>query len=401
VTVRIVIAPDKFKGSLTAPAVALFLEAGLHSVDPGIVVDRAPVADGGEGTLDAAVGAGFTRRVATVTGPTGLPLQAAFAVRGREAVIELATASGLAALPNGVTDALRATSRGTGELIAAALSLGCTHIILGIGGSAGTDGGAGLLSGLGARLLDEAGDVLPDGGGALARLAKADLSGLDPRLSSARITLASDVDNPLLGASGAAAVFAPQKGAGPADVDLLESALQNYSRVLSAEIGAIALTATEAPGSGAAGGVGYAVLAVLGGERRAGIDVVLEFTGLHTRVHGAQLVITGEGCLDRQSLGGKAPVGVARAAARAGVRTIAVCGQSTLTPDELSGAGFDHTYALTDLEPDTARCMSEPEALLMRIGALIARRLVEDCSLDAAAAAAHHRSKQGSFRDYT
>lgn len=375
---RIVIAPDKFKGSLTAPDVALFLEAGLHSVDPGIVVDRAPVADGGEGTLDAAVGSGFTRQVATVTGPTGLPLRAAFAVRGQEAVIEMATASGLAALPDGVTDALRATSRGTGELIAAALSLGCTQIILGIGGSAGTDGGSGLLSGLGARLLDDAGAVLPDGGGALARLAKADLSGLDPRLASARITLASDVDNPLLGASGAAAVFAPQKGAGPADVDLLESALQNYSRVLAAEIGAIALTATEAPGSGAAGGVGYAVLAVLGGERRAGIDVVLEFTGLHTRVDGAELVITGEGCLDRQSLGGKAPVGVARAAARAGVPTIAVCGQSTLTPDELSDAGFDHTYALTDLEPDTARCMSEPGALLTRIGALIATRLGDE-----------------------
>ncbi|TFD76088.1 glycerate kinase [Cryobacterium sp. Sr8] len=375
---RIVVAPDKFRGSLSAPDVVAFLEAGLHSVDPGLEIDRAPVADGGEGTLDAAVGSGFTPQVATVTGPTGLPLQAAFAVRGEEAVIEMATASGLAALPDGVPDALRATSRGTGELIAAALAQGCTHIILGIGGSAGTDGGAGLLSGLGARLLDDAGAVLPDGGGALARLAKVDLSGLDPRLASARITLASDVDNPLLGATGAAAVFAPQKGAGPADVELLESALMNYSRVLAAEIGAVALTATEAPGSGAAGGVGYAVLAVLGGERRAGIDVVLEFTGMQTRVAGATLVITGEGCLDHQSLGGKAPVGVAQAAARAGVPTIAVCGQSTLTPEELIDAGFDRTYALTDLEPDTDRCMSEPGPLLTRIGALIATRLGDD-----------------------
>lgn len=375
---RIVVAPDKFKGSLTAPDVALFLEAGLHSVDPGIVVDRVPVADGGEGTLDAAVGSGFTRQLAPVTGPTGLPLQAAFAVRGEEAVIEMATASGLAALPDGVPDALRATSRGTGELIAAALAQGCTHVILGIGGSAGTDGGAGLLCGLGARMLDDTGADLPDGGAALASLAKVDLSGLDPRLTSARITLASDVDNPLLGATGAAAVFAPQKGAGPADVELLESALMNYSQVLAAEIGAVALTATEAPGSGAAGGVGYAVLAALGGERRAGIDVVLEFTGLHTRVAGAALVITGEGCLDRQSLGGKAPVGVARAAARAGVPIIAVCGQSTLAPDQLSDAGFDQTYALTDLEPDTARCMSEPGTLLTRIGALIATRLVDE-----------------------
>jgi len=227
-------------------------------------------------------------------------------------------------------------------------------------------------------MLDDTGADLPDGGAALASLAKVDLSGLDPRLTSARITLASDVDNPLLGATGAAAVFAPQKGAGPADVELLESALMNYSQVLAAEIGAVALTATEAPGSGAAGGVGYAVLAALGGERRAGIDVVLEFTGLHTRVAGAALVITGEGCLDRQSLGGKAPVGVARAAARAGVPIIAVCGQSTLAPDELSDAGFDQTYALTDLEPDTARCMSEPGTLLTRIGALIATRLVDE-----------------------
>ncbi|TFB46975.1 glycerate kinase [Cryobacterium tagatosivorans] len=375
---RIVLAPDKFKGSLGAPDVAAFLEAGLHSVDPDLVVDRVPVADGGEGTLDAAVGSGFTRQVATVTGPTGLPLQAAYAVRGREAVIELATASGLAALPGGVTDALRATSRGTGELIAAALARGCTHIIVGIGGSAGTDGGAGLLSGLGAGMLGDTGTVLPDGGGSLTGLAKVDLTGLDPRLAAARITLASDVDNPLLGPTGAAAVFAPQKGAGPGEVELLESALRNFARVLAAEIGAVALTATEAPGSGAAGGVGYAVLAVLGGERRAGIDVVLEFSGLHTRVDGADLVITGEGCLDHQSLGGKAPVGVARAAARAGVPTIAVCGQTTLTPDQLSDAGFDQTYALTDLEPDTARCMSEPGALLTRIGALIATRLGYD-----------------------
>ena len=376
---RIVIAPDKFKGSLTAHQVAVFLETGLHSVDPGMVIDRVPVADGGEGTLDAAVDSGFSRHLVTVTGPTGLPLESAFATRGREAVIEMAVASGLAALPGGVLEPLLATSRGTGELIAAALDLGCTQIILGIGGSASTDGGAGLLSALGATMLDEGGNVLPDGGGALARLARVDLSGLDPRLVSARIILASDVDNPLLGPHGAAAVFGPQKGARPHDVVVLNSALRQYSRVLSAEIGAIAVTATPAQGAGAAGGVGYAAMAVLGAGRQPGIEVVREFTQLDNHLNGADLVITGEGSLDHQSLGGKAPVGVAQAAARAGVPTIAVCGQTTLTAEELRIAGFEHTYLLTDYEPDKARCMVDAGVLLVRVGALIGSQLGVSC----------------------
>lgn len=366
---RIIIAPDKFKGSLSAPDVAAHLEIGLRSVLCGLEVERIPVADGGEGTLDAAVGSGYTRRTATVTGPTGAPLAADFAVRGSHAVIEMAAASGLAVLPGGKPDALRATSRGTGELIRAALDLGCTDIVLGVGGSANTDGGAGLLAGLGARMLDGGGRELPDGGGALARIETVDLSRLDPRLASTRFTLASDVDNPLLGPNGAAEVFGPQKGASPVDVAALENGLECFFRILANAIGTDAVSAADAPGAGAAGGVGYAALAVLKAARRPGIDVVLAFTGLEERIRDADLVITGEGSLDEQSLGGKTPMGVARAAARAGVPVVAVCGRTTLGTESLTRAGFAQTYALTELEPDLSACIADAGNLLVQLGA--------------------------------
>jgi glycerate 2-kinase len=375
--VRIVIAPDKFKGSLTAAQVARHLETGMRGVVPDLTVDRVPVADGGEGTLDAALGSGFTRHSATVTGPTGEPLVAPFAVRGSEAVIEMAAASGLGVLPGGVRDALAATSTGTGELIRAALDLGCTDLTLAVGGSASTDGGAGMLHGLGARFTDAEGRELPAGGAALVRLAVADLSGLDPRLSTARFTLASDVDNPLLGTAGAAQVFGPQKGATTADVAALDAALTRFAAVLTLALGPAAEASTRVAGAGAAGGVGYAAMAVLGATRRAGIDVVLEFTHLAERISGAQLVITGEGSLDEQSLGGKTPIGVARAAGSASVPVIAVCGQTTLTPERLRAAGFDQTFALTELEPNVSTCMSDAGALLQRIGARIATQLDE------------------------
>lgn len=372
---RILIAPDKFKGSLSAMAVARHLEAGIRSVGQGILVDRVPVADGGEGTLEAAIASGYTGRTIQVTGPTGAPVSADFAVYDTTAVIEMAAASGLAVLPGGVPDALRAGSRGTGELIAAALDLGCTEIVLAIGGSAGTDGGAGLLSALGARFLDDTGRLLPDGGGVLTRLAKADLSGLDPRIRSTRITLASDVDNPLLGPRGAAAVFGPQKGATTADVATLESGLATFVRVLAASVGPEAEAGARTAGAGAAGGVGYAAMTILGARRQAGIDVVIDLTGLTDLLADADLVITGEGSLDEQSLGGKAPVGVARVARNAGVPVIAVCGRTTLTDEQLRDAGFERTFALTDEEPDVAVCMQHAGVLLERIGALIPSRL--------------------------
>ena len=375
---RIVIAPDKFKGSLSAPDVARHLDAGLqaatgHNLD----VIRIPVADGGEGTLDAAVGSGFTRRSALVSGPTGQPLRAEFAVRGREAVIEMAAASGLAVLPGDIKDAKGATSLGTGELIRAALDAGCRQIILGVGGSANTDGGAGVLQGLGAQLLDAEGNELPPGGAALARLDRIDFSGFDTRLDEARFVLASDVDNPLLGAEGAAAIFGPQKGATPEDVAILDAAVSHFVDVLAAEIGPRALKAADAPGAGAAGGVGYAAIAVLAATRRPGIDVVLEFTGLADRLAGADLVITGEGSLDEQSLLGKTPMGVARAAARAGVPVVAVCGRTTLTPAQQKDSGFRQVYPLTSLEAKVEICIAEAGPLLEQLGKNIGVELAD------------------------
>jgi glycerate kinase len=377
---RIVIAPDKFKGSLSAPDVARHLETGLRRTRDGgrisnLEVLRIPVADGGEGTLDAAVGSGFARRSAVVSGPTGAPIRADFAVRGREAVIEMAAASGLAVLPGSAggaapdsASATGASSLGTGELIRAALDAGCRQIILGVGGSANTDGGAGVLQGLGARLLDADGRELPLGGAALARLAWIDFSGFDARLDGARFVLASDVDNPLLGPLGAAHIFGPQKGATPADVQLLDAALAHFVQVLAAEIGPRALRAAESPGAGAAGGVGYAAIAALAAGRRPGIDVVLELTGLEDRLAGADLVITGEGSLDEQTLLGKTPVGVARAARRAGVPAVAVCGRSVLSPEQISRAGFRAVHALTELESNVDTCIAEAGPLLERLG---------------------------------
>ncbi len=379
---RVVIAPDKFKGSLSAPDVASRLSAGLQSVVADLETTLIPVADGGEGTLDAAVGSGFTRRSATVTGPTGQPVRADFAVRGREAVIEMAAASGLALLPaviaGGSPDsgtATTATSLGTGELIRAALDLGCRKFILGVGGSANTDGGAGVLQGLGAVLLDAEGNELPGGGAALARLDRIDFSGLDVRLEDSRFTLASDVDNPLLGPSGAASIFAPQKGATPSDVVALDAALTNFVSVLAGEIGVRAEHAAVAPGAGAAGGVGYIAIAALAAARRPGIDVVLEFTELEQRLAGADLVITGEGSLDEQSLLGKTPMGVARAAARAGIPVIAVCGRSTLSQEQLTEAGFRAVHALTDFENNVEKCMAEAGPLLEELGKHIGMHL--------------------------
>lgn len=377
---RIVIAPDKFKGSLSAPDVARHLETGLQSAaGHNLEVLRIPVADGGEGTLDAAVCSGFTRRSAVVSGPTGQPLTAEFAVRGREAVIEMAAASGLAVLPGGPDSATAkaATSLGTGELIRAALDAGCRQIILGVGGSANTDGGAGILQGLGARLLDADGRDLAPGGAALADLAGIDFSGFDSRLDDARFILASDVDNPLLGPDGAPAIFGPQKGASPADVEALDGALANFVQVLAGEIGPRALKAAGAPGAGAAGGVGYAAIAVLAATRRPGIDVVLEFTQLADRLEGADLVITGEGSLDEQSLLGKTPVGVARAAAAAGVPVVAVCGRTTLTPLQQRESGFRQVYPLTSLESKVEVCIAEAGPLLEELGKQICRELAD------------------------
>ncbi|MGP3925314.1 glycerate kinase [Streptomyces sp. 8N616] len=368
------IAADKFKGSLTAVEVAQRVAAGLRRVAPGVRVESLPVADGGDGTVDAAVAAGFERREVQVTGPLGIPLTAAYALRDGTAVVEMAEASGLQRLPAGVFTPLTATTYGTGELLRAALDAGARTIVFGVGGSATTDGGAGMLAALGARFLDRDGEPVAPGGGPLRELATADLSGLDPRIADTEIVLASDVDNPLTGPKGAAAVYGPQKGASEEDAELLDASLAHYARVLEQAIGPEAAAYAQSPGAGAAGGIGYGALIGLGASFRPGIEVMLDVLGFAAALERADLVITGEGSLDEQTLHGKAPAGVAAAARAGGRRVVAVCGRRGLSDEALEAAGIARAYALTDLEPDRARCIANAGPLLERT----AERLATD-----------------------
>jgi len=372
---KIVIAPDKFKGSLAADQVAAAIAAGLRAALPAAELVTIPVADGGDGTVDAAVAAGFARVPVTVDGPTGEPVPASYARRGEVAVVELACACGLMRLPGGRPEPLTASSFGAGQMLAAALEAGSRRIIFGVGGSASTDGGAGLLQALGARVLDARGAPLARGGAALRDVAALDLAGLHPALRECSVILATDVLNPLTGPDGAAEVYGPQKGASPAQVSELASGLRRWAAVVAEATGT---DWSQAPGAGAAGGVGFAALAVLGAEPRPGIGVVLDLVKFDVALDGAALVITGEGSLDVQTLAGKAPVGVAQAAARRGIPVIAVAGRNTLTERQLAAAGIAAVYPLSDLEPDPARSSAEASVLLRRVGQDLARdRLAE------------------------
>ncbi|WP_436995008.1 glycerate kinase [Streptomyces sp. enrichment culture] len=370
---RVLVAADKFKGSLTAVQVAERVTAGLRHIVPGVRVESLPVADGGDGTVAAAVAAGFERREVRVTGPLGEPVTAAFALRDGTAVVEMAEASGLQLLPDGVFAPLTATTYGSGELLRAALDAGARTLVFGVGGSATTDGGAGMLAALGARFLGADGEPVGPGGGGLRDLATADLSGLDPRFADVELVLASDVDNPLTGPKGAPAVFGPQKGATPEDVAVLDAALTRYVEVLERAVGPRAAEAALSPGAGGAGGIGYGALVGLGAGFRPGIELMLDILGFTEALGRATLVITGEGSLDEQTLHGKAPAGVAAAARAAGVEVVAVCGRLALPPEALGRAGIRRAYPLTDLEPDPAKCIAEAGPLLERTAANIAR----------------------------
>jgi glycerate kinase len=345
-----------------------------------------PVADGGDGTVAAAVSAGFRPVELSVHGPAGAEVTAAYALRGDVAVIEAAQACGLTLLPRDALAPLTATSRGVGELILAACRAGARRIVLGVGGVATTDGGAGLVQALGARLTDESGDELPPGGAALARLDSLDLKGL-PDLSGVEFLLASDVDNPLLGPRGAAAVYGPQKGASPHDVPLLEAGLRRWADIAEEVAGGPAdaagsagladsagLAARDVPGAGAAGGLGFAALLFLGARMRPGIELLLELASFGSLLDGARLVITGEGSLDAQTLHGKAPAGVARAAAAhdPAIPVVAVAGRCTLSADELRAVGIARAYPLTELEPDLGRSIAQAGPLVERLAERIA-----------------------------
>ncbi|MGW4546267.1 glycerate kinase [Streptomyces violaceorubidus] len=373
-TRRVLVAADKFKGSLTAVEVAERVTAGLRRVVPDVRVEALPVADGGDGTVAAAVAAGFERREVRVAGPLGDEVTAAYALREGTAVVEMAEASGLQRLPEGVLAPLTASTYGSGELLRAALDAGARTIVFGVGGSATTDGGAGMLAALGARFLDGDGQPVAPGGGGLAALASADLSGLDPRLSDVELVLASDVDNPLTGPKGAPAVYGPQKGASPDDVRALDAALGHLAKVLERTegVGARAAGYAASQGAGAAGGVGFGAM-LLGARFRPGIEVMLDVLGFAPALERAELVITGEGSLDEQTLHGKAPAGVAAAARAAGKEVVAVCGRLALPAEALGRAGIRRAYPLTDVEPDVAKCIAEAGPILERVAEGIAR----------------------------
>jgi glycerate 2-kinase len=362
---HILICLDKFRGSATAPEACRALAEGIRATAPGRRVLERPVADGGEGTADALVAAGYRPILVQVGDPVGRPVLATLAVRGDRAVVELAQASGLHLLSATGRAPLTATTHGTGQLIRAALDLGCRDVVLTVGGSASTDGGAGMLQALGARITGPDGTETPPGGAALATATHVELSGLDPRLRETRLTVATDVDNPLLGPHGAAAVFAPQKGADPAQVELLEAGLRNFSRLMASATGR---QHAEQPGSGAAGGTGFAAFAALGAYWKSGTQLVLAELGLERALPGAALVVVGEGALDAQSLRGKAPVGVAALARSAGVPVIAVAGRVEVTDAELAAHGIGRSYSLLSRAGTPAAAMADAPGLLREIG---------------------------------
>ena len=343
--VKIVIAPDSFKEGLDAAAVARAIAQGVGDVMPHADIVCIPMADGGEGTVNTILAAtSGERRCTLVQDALGAPVEASWGwVPPATAVIEMAAAAGLELIAPQRRDVLRASSYGVGELILAALESGARRIVLGLGGSATNDGGAGMLTALGARFLDADGAAVPPGGAALAQLASIDLSGLDPRLAQTQLIVASDVNTPLCGPDGAAAVFGPQKGATAADVKQLDSALARYASIAARTVGR---DVSQMPGAGAAGGLGFAASAFLHGRFRPGVEVVAELVGLRQAVAGADLLFTGEGCLDAQTLHGKAPAGVARIAREAGVPVVALVGALGPGHERLAEAGITAAFSI-------------------------------------------------------
>ncbi|MBN3491882.1 glycerate kinase [Vibrio neptunius] len=351
---KIVIAPDSFKESLTAVEVAQSIQMGLERVWPDAEFVKVPVADGGEGTVQSLIDATSGQKVFTeITGPLGETVQACYGVLGdgKTAVIEIAEASGLHLVPAEKRDPKITSSFGTGELIKHALSQGISRLIVGLGGSATNDAGAGMLAALGVTFIDKTGEeFVPVGGASLANLARVDTSKLDPRLHQCEVVVACDVDNPLCGALGASAVFGPQKGATEQDVTLLDQSLEIFGQVTEKNVGVDVLTAA---GAGAAGGMGAALLGYANAVLKPGIEIVLETVKLESKLIGANLVITGEGKIDDQTVHGKTPVGVAKLAKQFNLPVIAIAGCTGSHFQAVYEHGIDAVYA----------CLSRPMSL--------------------------------------
>ena len=381
---KIVIAPDSFKECLTALEVAQAIEEGILSVMPDAECIKVPVADGGEGTVRSLVDAtGGQLLQCTVTGPLGEPVTAALGLLGdREtAVIEMAEASGLALVPPDKRNPLHTTTYGTGELISKALDLGARQLIIGIGGSATNDGGIGMMQALGVRFLDKAGQPVPPGGAGLLLLDQIDTSNLDQRLADVNCRVACDVNNPLTGPSGASHIFGPQKGATPEQVALLDRALMHYDQLLQCQLGK---NVGLVPGAGAAGGMGAALLAFLNTSLQPGIEIVMEAVDLVGQLQGADLVITGEGRIDGQTVCGKTPVGVSRLAKASGLPVIAIAGCLGDGHERIHSEGIDALFPVISHLDSLSNILNEGANNIRRSARNIARLLAISHSLSAA-----------------
>ncbi|MEK4981673.1 MULTISPECIES: glycerate kinase [Bacillales] len=342
----IVLAPDSFKESMTAKEVCEAMERGIKKGNPNVTCIHVPMADGGEGTMQSLVDAtGGTVHTVTVTGPLGDQVEASYGISGdgSTGVLEMASASGIHLVPIAQRNPLVTTTYGTGELIKACLDHGVSRLLIGIGGSATNDGGAGVVQALGGKLLDAEGKELAFGGGELGRLARLDLSGFDPRLQDVEVEVACDVTNPLCGETGASHVFGPQKGATPEMIEQLDRNLRNYAGVMKQQLGKDII---DYPGAGAAGGLGGGLMVFLNGTLKKGIDMVVDYTGLEEKVRQADMVWTGEGGMDFQTQYGKTPLGVARVAKKHGKPVVALAGRVGDGIDVLYDQGMDAIFGI-------------------------------------------------------
>ena len=370
---KILIAPDSFKGSLSASKVADAIGRGVKKVIPQAQLVHLPLSDGGEGLVDSLVGASGGEIIQEeVTGPLGKPVLSFWGLMGdkKTAVIEMAAASGLPLVSETERNPMLTTTYGTGELILAALNRGCSKLIIGIGGSATNDGGSGMAQALGASLSDEMGKELPYGGAHLSRLVKIDVSGMDPRLRRIQVLAACDVTNPLTGAEGASHVYGPQKGATPSMIEELDRGLKHYAQIISRDLG---IEVDNVPGAGAAGGLGAGIMAFLEGELTHGIELVMDALGLTKELKNCSLVLTGEGKLDAQSTYGKVPVGVARKAKQEGVPVVVLAGSVDEDLEAIHQAGITACFSIISRPMSLEESMKNTAALLESVAAEVVR----------------------------
>lgn len=343
---KVIIAPDSFKESIDALGVANAIEKGFRKVFPDVDIVKIPMADGGEGTVQSIISVtnGKIMRK-NVTGPLGETVEAYFGILGdrQTAIIEMAAASGLHLVPKEKRNPLWMTTKGTGELILAAVEAGATKIIIGLGGSATNDGGMGMAKALGIKFLDDDGKEIGDGGGNLSKLAKIDVSNMDPRLQNLKFLVACDVESPLIGENGASRIFGPQKGASPSMIQQLDENLAHYAEIIKRDIGK---DVAHLPGSGAAGGLGAGLIAFLNAELKSGVELVLEATNFKEQLKDAELVITGEGKIDSQTIYGKTPIGVAKLAKESGVPVIAIAGNLSHDFEVVYDYGIDALFSI-------------------------------------------------------